>query len=89
MHYPHTFINAGHVTDANGRFDVEWSVSADEGAFTNTSGKGTIIFPDYVYEGPPGEHTNDISWDESIWRRANNADMRWEITTCMQSPARM
>ena len=66
--------------DANGRMDVEWLVSADEGAFTNTSGKGTIMFPDYVYEGPPGEHVNNILWDESIWRRANNADIRWEIT---------
>lgn len=66
--------------DANGRMDNEWSISADDGAFTNTSRKGTIQFPDYVYEGPPGEHVNTIPWDGSIWRRANNADRNWKIT---------
>lgn len=66
--------------DANGRMDVEWLISADDGSFTNTSGKGIITFPDYVYEGPPGEHVNKISWDESIWRRATYGSQGWKIT---------
>ena len=60
--------------------EIEWLVCADGDAFTNTSGKASLISPDYVYDGPPGEHVNKIAWDKGIWGRGDNADRNWVIS---------
>lgn len=66
--------------DAESRLDIGCSVSANESAFTNAMTNWTVTWPDDVFDGSASEHKYDIAWDESIWRRGNNADEDWEIS---------